>query len=129
MSDPCIYTFRAGAIVAMIALYVDDIPAACNDATWLTSLKARLCAIIKIKDSSDLSELLGLHITRDRSSRTVSLDESQYLRDILAKHGMTSCKPSSLPMDPGFLSGLARLDSSPLSGAAKDVYPSLLGSL
>jgi hypothetical protein len=34
VSDPCIYIFRAGHVdFAIIALYVDDIPAACNDAT------------------------------------------------------------------------------------------------
>jgi hypothetical protein len=34
--DPCIYIFCAGHVFAMIALYVDDILAACNDAAWLT---------------------------------------------------------------------------------------------
>jgi hypothetical protein len=52
----------------MIALYVDDIPAVCNDATWLASFKAQLGARFKIKDLGDLSQLLGLHITRDRST-------------------------------------------------------------
>jgi hypothetical protein len=98
----------------MIAFYVNDIPTACNDATWLTSFKARLSAIFKIKDLGDLSQLLGMHITRDRSARTISLDESKYLRDILAKYGMTDNEPSSLPMHPGFLSGLTHMDSPPL---------------
>jgi hypothetical protein len=32
VSDACIYTFRTGSVVfAMIAMYVDDIPAVCND--------------------------------------------------------------------------------------------------
>jgi hypothetical protein len=57
------------------------------------------------------------------------MEESKYLRDILAKYGMTDCKPSSLPMDPGFLSGLAHMAPPSLTGVAKDVYPSLLGSL
>jgi hypothetical protein len=70
---------------AMIALYVDDIPAACNDATWLTSFKARLGARFKIKDLGDLSQLLRMRITCDRSARTISLDLSKYMRDILAK--------------------------------------------
>jgi hypothetical protein len=70
-----------------------------------------------------------MHITRDRSARTISLDQSKYLRDILAKQGMTDSKPSSLPMDPGFLAGLAHMTSPPLTGMAKDVYSSLLGSL
>jgi hypothetical protein len=89
VADPCIYIFRTGHVFAMIALYVDDIPAACNDATWLTSFKAQLGARFKIKDLGDLSQLLGMHITRDRSARTISMDESKYLRDILAKYGMT----------------------------------------
>jgi hypothetical protein len=42
---------------------------------------------------------------------------------------MTDSKPSSLPMVPGFLAGLAHMISPPLTGVAKDVYPSLLGSL
>jgi hypothetical protein len=70
-----------------------------------------------------------MHITRDRSARTISLDQSKYLRDMLAKYGMTDSKPSSLPMDPGFLAGLAHMTSPPRTGVAKDVYPSLLGSL
>jgi hypothetical protein len=59
----------------MIALYVDDIPAACNDAAWLASFKAQLGAQFKIKDMGSLSQLLGMHITRDRSARTISLDQ------------------------------------------------------
>jgi hypothetical protein len=73
----------------MIVLYVDDIPAACNDATWLTSFKARLDAMFKIKDLGDLSQLLGMHISRDKFVRTISLDQSKYSSDIMAKHGMT----------------------------------------
>jgi hypothetical protein len=94
VSDPYIYIFRTGYVFAMIALYVDDIPAACNDATWLASFKAQLGTRFKIKDMGDLSQLLGMHITRDRSARTISLDQSKYLRDILAKYGMTDAKPS-----------------------------------
>jgi hypothetical protein len=68
-----------------------------------------------------------MYITRDKSARTLSPDKSKYLRDILDKHGMTDCKPSPLPVDPGFVSGLARIDSPPLTGVAKDIYPNLLG--
>jgi hypothetical protein len=116
VSDPCIYTFRTGHVFVMIALYVDDIPAACNDATWLASFKAQLGARFKINDMGDLSQLLGMHITRDHSARTISLDQSKYLRDILAKYGMTDSKPSSLPMDLGFLAGLAHMTSPPSPG-------------
>jgi hypothetical protein len=59
----------------MIALYVDDIPAACNDTTWLASFKVHFGERFKIKDVGALSHLLGMHITRDTSARTISLDQ------------------------------------------------------
>jgi hypothetical protein len=129
VSDPCICIFRTGHVFAMIALYVDDILPAANDAAWLASFKAQLGARFKIKDLGDLSQFLGMYITRDRSARTISLDQFKYLRDILAKYGMNDSKPSSLPMDPGFLAGLAHMTSPSLTGVPKDVYPSLMGSL
>jgi hypothetical protein len=111
----------------MIALYVDDIPAACNDATLLTSFKAQLGARFKIKDMGSLSQLLCMHITRDRSARTISLDQSKYLRDILAKYGMTDSKPSSLHMDPGFLVSLAHMTSPPPYRGGRGRLPKSLG--
>jgi hypothetical protein len=71
-SDRCIYIYRTGSVFVMIAMYVDDIPAACNDATRLTSFKARLGARFKIKDLGALSQLLSMHITRDRFARNIS---------------------------------------------------------
>jgi hypothetical protein len=95
----------------MIAYNVDETPAASNDTAWLASFEAHLGTRLKIKDLGDISHLLGIHTTRDMSTRTISLDKSKYFRDIRAQHGMIDSKPSSLPMDPGFLSGLARMDS------------------
>jgi hypothetical protein len=69
VSDPCIYIFRTDHVFAMIALYVDDIPAACNDATLLASFKPfELGARFKMKEMDDLSQLLGMHITLNRSA-------------------------------------------------------------
>jgi hypothetical protein len=116
ISDPCMYIFRTGHVFAMIAMYVDDIPAACNGATWFASFKAQLGARFKINDMGDLSQLLGMHITRDRSARSISVDQSKYMRGILAKYGLTDSKPPSLPMDPGFLAGLAHMTSPPSPG-------------
>jgi hypothetical protein len=73
----------------MIAIYVDGIPAACNDTTWMASFKAQLAARLNSEDLGDLSQLLGMHTTLDRSACTISMDQLKYLRDILAKHGMT----------------------------------------
>jgi hypothetical protein len=114
----------------MIALNIDDILAAYNDTSWMHAFKATLGARrFKIEDLADLSQLLGMHTTRDKSNCNFSMDQSKHVKDILIKYHMADCKPSSLPMEPGFLSGLANVDSSLLTGVAKDVYSCQLGIL
>jgi hypothetical protein len=44
--------------------------------------------------------LLGMHITRDRKNRTITLSQSRYIRKILEKAGMLDSNPVSTPMDP-----------------------------
>jgi hypothetical protein len=49
MFDPCIYTFRTGNIFAMIALYVDYIPFACNDTSWMQAFKETSAQGLRLK--------------------------------------------------------------------------------
>jgi hypothetical protein len=114
----------------MIALYVDGILAACNDSTGLVAFKAQLEARFKINDLGDLSQLLGMHITKDMVraimiARTISL-ESRTIRSMSEtwpRHHMTDCMSSTPPIKPGFLSGLAKMNSPLLSGVAKTSIP------
>jgi hypothetical protein len=73
-SDPRIHIFRTDSVFTMIAMYMDSIPAACNDTACVTSFQARFGVRLKIKDLGALSQLLGMHIIRDRSARSISLD-------------------------------------------------------
>jgi hypothetical protein len=102
MSDPCIYIFEAGSVFAMIALYVDAILVACNNTVWRVAFTALVCSRFEIKDHGDLSDIIGMHITRDKTTRTISLDKGKYVRELLDKHDMVDCKPSCLPVYPGF---------------------------
>jgi hypothetical protein len=75
MSDPCIYIFEADGVFAMIALYVDDFPVACNNTAWRVAFTALVRSRFDIKDQGDLSNIIiGMHITMDRAARTISLD-------------------------------------------------------
>jgi hypothetical protein len=129
MSDPCIYIYEADGVFAMIALYVDDIPVACNNTYWRVAFTALVRSRFDIKDQGDLSDIIGMHITRDRAARTISLDQGKYVRELLEKHDMVDNKPSCLPMDPGFLAPISKQTAVPLTGTDRDVYPSMLGSL
>jgi hypothetical protein len=129
MSDPCIYIFEADGVFAMIALYVDDIPVACNNTAWRVAFTALVRSRFDIKDQGDLSDIIGMHIIRDRAARTISLDQGKYVRELLDTHDMVDCKPSCLPMDPSFLAAIAKQTPVPLTDTDRDIYPSLLGSL
>jgi hypothetical protein len=108
MSDPYIYIFEANGVFTMIALYVDDITVACNNTAWRVAFTALVRSRFDIKDHGDLSDIIGMHITRDRAARTISLDHGKYVRELLDKHDMVDCKPSCLPMDPGFLAAISK---------------------
>jgi hypothetical protein len=113
----------------MIALYVDDIPVACNNTAWRVAFIALVRSKFDIKDQGDLSDITGMYITRDRAARNISLHQGKYIRELLDKHDMVECKPSCLPMDPDFLAAISKQTHVPLTGTDRDIYPSLLGSL
>jgi hypothetical protein len=70
----CIYIFEADGVFAMIALHVDDIHVACNNSAWRVAFTALVRSMFDVKDQGDLSDIIGMHITRDREARTISLD-------------------------------------------------------
>jgi hypothetical protein len=93
MSYPCIYIFEADGVFAMIALYVDDIPMACNNTSWRVAFTALVRSMFDIKDHGDMSDIIGMHITKDIAARTISLDQGKYVRELLDKLDMVDCKP------------------------------------
>jgi hypothetical protein len=129
ISDPCIYIFEADGVFAMIALYLDDIPVSCNNTAWRVAFTALVRSRFDIKDHGDLSDIIGMHITRDKTTRTISMDQGKYVRELLDKHDMLDYKPSCMPMDHGFLAAIAKQTHVPLTGTDRDIYPSMLGSL
>jgi hypothetical protein len=76
-----------------------------------------------------LSDIIGIHITRGRFVRTISLDNGKYVRELLGKHDMSDCKPSCLPMDLCLLADISKQTPVPLICKELDIYPTLLGSL
>jgi hypothetical protein len=113
MSEPCIYIYRHNGIFVMIGIYVDNLPLACNNFPWAVGFKRLMGKRFKIKDLDDLSKFLGMHITRDRAAKTISIDSSQYTTAMLDKRGTVDCSPSTLPMEHGFLSGIASTTMTP----------------
>lgn len=50
-----------------------------------------------MKDLGDISYFLGINF--ERIDNIISMDQSQYLKNVLERFGMESCKPRSTPCD------------------------------
>jgi hypothetical protein len=85
----------------MIALHVDDIHVVCSNYAWRVAFTTQVRSRFDIKDHGDLSDIIVMDITRDRSARTINLDQSNRVRELLDKHDTSDCKPSCLPIDVG----------------------------
>jgi hypothetical protein len=61
----------------MIALYVDDILFACKNIARRVVFTALVRLRFDIKDEGELSDIIGMHITKDGVARTISLDQGK----------------------------------------------------
>lgn len=46
-----------------------------------------------------ISDFVGMRISLDRDAQTVTISQSNYLRQLLGRFGMLNAKPASTPMD------------------------------
>lgn len=94
--EPCVYVRRAGKDLTIIALYVDDfyIFSNCSIDILLKILQKEF----SVKHLGSLQNCLGMKVTRDRQKGILTLDQSNYLKRILIRFGMSECKPVATPM-------------------------------
>lgn len=100
LSDTCVYVkmSRSGNVI-IITVFVDDVFAACARID-LEEMRADLGALMRkysIKDLNDADVILGMRVTRDRTARTLKLDQTIYINKLLQQYNMTSCKPALTP--------------------------------
>ena len=104
-ADPCIYCkvmLKNGKrILMIIAIYVDDTILASNDINMLKEEKLKLSKRFEMDDRGEIHYLLGMCIRRDRKLKTLTIDQSIYLQNVLKRFGFDDCKSVSTPMEAG----------------------------
>ncbi|KAE8222892.1 hypothetical protein CF319_g3985 [Tilletia indica] len=95
--DPTIYV-RNGDKPAMLLVYVDDILIAAPKGGGVEAAKSDLLGLFKGTDLGPAHYCLGIRIQRNREQKTISLDQERYVEEILARFGMSECKPAKTPM-------------------------------
>ena len=82
----------------VIAVYVDDIIPVSNDVK--VEIQS-LCSEFEMVDLGEIHFILGMTIKRDRATKTLTISQGQYLKDLLKRFGMEECKPISTPLESG----------------------------
>jgi len=97
-SEPCVYIFLRGDDRVIVPSYVDDLHIASKSKEAIQRVKDDLAKRFKLRDLGPSKWFLGIHITRDRAKRTLSLSQRQYCVDMLTEFGMLDARPVPTPM-------------------------------
>ena len=101
VSDPCLFRKRSRTgRMMLLFLFVDDMQGAYDaaDADEWSEAKAKLKQRFDVKDLGDSVWMLGMRITRNRTKRTIKLDQELYTSKLLEKYGLTQCKTARTPV-------------------------------
>ena len=66
-SDPCVYIYSEGGAIYVLTLYVDDVLLLGKDRKVLERIKRKLMGRFSSTDMGDVSLVLGMEVTRDRT--------------------------------------------------------------
>lgn len=131
-SESCVYVWKRGESDRVIVpSYVDDLFVAAKDSARKEQVKKELSRHFQLRDLGPIKHYLGIHITRDRSKRTLSLSQRQYCIDMLEECGLLDCNPVATPMRPGLH---LSTDNSPTTDAEKEQmkfyqFPRMVGKV
>lgn len=95
-ADHTLFTYRKGADVLSLLVYVDDILVAGNNAALCTSFKRYLNDCFQLKDLGPLKYFLGIECAR--SAEGLFLNQRKYALDILHEVGLLAAKPVDTPL-------------------------------
>ncbi|KAJ1571429.1 hypothetical protein NDA15_001952 [Ustilago hordei] len=95
---PCIYTKGWGEDMAIVVIYIDDTLVI---APWLETVlkvKKQIGQRWKMEDSGKVSHFLSIKISRNCTMCTMTIGQSGYIDQVLAKHLDKCTKPTMVPM-------------------------------
>jgi hypothetical protein len=97
-ADKCLYVLREKSkVVLLVLIYVDNAAAASKDICQIQWFKSSLGSFFPIKDLGELRYILGIQVTRNRQARTITLNQTAYIQNLLICFGMQDSAPVSTP--------------------------------
>jgi hypothetical protein len=98
LADPCMFIHPQRGIRLLV--YVDDVVAAAKEQGEIDWFFEKLSGRFNAKNLGEIHKILGVRVSRDRQSRSLYLDQEQYLRTVLEKFGLRekANKDKKIPM-------------------------------
>ncbi|KAJ3494544.1 hypothetical protein NMY22_g20057 [Coprinellus aureogranulatus] len=93
-ADRSIYIYSRDDVHMIVPVLCDDMTLATKSTEALDRVVAELGQRFKLRDLGETKFILGIEITRDRPSSSISLSQHQYVLDILARFNMSDCNPA-----------------------------------
>jgi hypothetical protein len=99
-TDHSVYVKFDGARTLIIAIWVDDLVLVAWSLEVLLAFKSSIAKVFEMKDLGEVSNLLGIQVTRDRIEKSITLSQSRYVSTVLERFHMQDSKGTSIPLDP-----------------------------
>jgi hypothetical protein len=87
--------------IIILSLYVDDRLAATNNQEVYQQFLKASSAEFELSECRPLKWYLGVSIKQDLIKGTTTINQEQYINQLLARFSMAECTPKSTPMAPG----------------------------
>jgi hypothetical protein len=85
INEPCLFHKMVDGTKIIATIYVDDILIACNNVNMIKSIKLSLAETYKMKDMGEMDWYLGMRCKRDKTTGSITLDQTKYIEDVLSK--------------------------------------------
>ncbi|CAM9425020.1 unnamed protein product, partial [Heterosigma akashiwo] len=126
--ESCLYIRRdSSSDELMVAVYVDDLVISGSTLAMVSDFKRSLASKYNLTDLGELSQILGIKVTRDRCRKCFYLQQTSFIKDAISKFGLDYLPSCRTPMD-------HTADLTPTPGFKADLftanrYRSMVGTL
>lgn len=90
--EPCLFTKSSDNVKIIVTIYVDDFLIFSNCSKATEKLKTVLNSEFKLKDLGPVRRYLGMRINVNKECNTITVDQQEYVEQLLSKFEMSDCK-------------------------------------
>jgi Reverse transcriptase (RNA-dependent DNA polymerase) len=97
-ADPCLYWKDVNGSPAFLIVHVDDC-ILIGTSECLRNVKQSISDLFEVSDIGSIKFFLGIELIRDVDAGRIWIGQRQYAKNVLARFGMSDCKPRVAPLD------------------------------